>query len=239
MVATLLRGLIRVPVLAGTVSVPTGAAPVTHQDQGVGWSLSRRYQPAPGSFTAPENRRYPAVSTCLNGGRLLLTVIPPVIPEGPSRRVSRFTPTSVMTVRWVHRRAVPLPPWFTAEAYPLTQLGRRQPGCGGADGQSGLVVISQPPCQLTRSAKPITRSSKSSCHIERYLVPQHIVAGARQLMRHRLARYYRIRLSAFALIEPLHRRVITNRKIRRLHKCPGQILVAVLGVPLPLAFAIT
>jgi len=42
MVTTLPSRLIRAPVLACTVSVPTGAAPVTHQDQGLGRQLSRK-----------------------------------------------------------------------------------------------------------------------------------------------------------------------------------------------------
>src|SRR3977135_3009909 len=42
-----------------------------------------------------------------------------------------------------------------------------------------------------------------------------------------------------ALIEAFDLRIVTNRKVRRLDKRPGPILVAVLDIPLAFAFAVT
>ena len=58
-------------------------------------------------------------------------------------------------------------------------------------------------------------------------------------MRYRFDSYHPLGLRLLALIEAFHARVISHRKVGRLHKGPGQILVAVLPVAAPLALAVT
>jgi hypothetical protein len=57
-------------------------------------------------------------------------------------------------------------------------------------------------------------------------------------MGHRLDGDHPVRFRLFPLIISLDLGVVAHREIGRLHECPGQILVTVLGVALPLAFAI-
>ena len=58
-------------------------------------------------------------------------------------------------------------------------------------------------------------------------------------MRYGFDSYRSMGLVFLALIETFHPRVISHRKVSRLHKSPGQILVAVLPVAAPLALAVT
>ena len=58
-------------------------------------------------------------------------------------------------------------------------------------------------------------------------------------MRHGFDRDDAIGFGLLALIEAFDLRIVTDGKIRRLHKRPGQILVAVLHIALALAFPVT
>src|SRR5229473_6945028 len=86
-------------------------------------------------------------------------------------------------------------------------------------------------------AKPL---SETQVHIERLLVLQHVVTRPRQLVRERLERQDPIRPALLAIIETLGLRTAAQRKVRRFHERPGEILVPVLGVAftLPLAVAL-
>lgn len=57
-------------------------------------------------------------------------------------------------------------------------------------------------------------------------------------MGHGLAGHYHFRLRELTVIELANLRLVPNGKVRRFHKGPRQILVAILGVALPLALAI-
>jgi hypothetical protein len=65
--------LVRAPVFIVLAVVPSGHAPVTHQDQGYG-TIDQDSFPAPGALSAPENRRCPTVSTSLTAVRNSTTV---------------------------------------------------------------------------------------------------------------------------------------------------------------------
>src|SRR5215831_16828018 len=86
-------------------------------------------------------------------------------------------------------------------------------------------------------AKPL---SETQVHIEGLLVLQHVVTRPRQLVRERLERQDPIRSALLAIIETPGLRTAAQRKVRRFHERPGEILVAVPGVAfaLPLAVAL-
>ena len=58
-------------------------------------------------------------------------------------------------------------------------------------------------------------------------------------MGHRFNREDPIGFALFALIEAFDLRIVPDGKICRLHKRPRQILVAILDIPLALAFPVT
>jgi hypothetical protein len=58
-------------------------------------------------------------------------------------------------------------------------------------------------------------------------------------MRDCLDRNYRVGLDLLALIEAFDLCIITDRKMRRFYKCPRQVLVPVLDIPLTFAFPVT
>ena len=62
--------------------------------------------------------------------------------------------------------------------------------------------------------------------------------GTRQLVGQGFARDDRIGSGFFALVETLGVGAKTQREVRRLDKCPGQILVAVLGIAFAFLFAV-
>jgi hypothetical protein len=57
-------------------------------------------------------------------------------------------------------------------------------------------------------------------------------------MSHGFAGHNGIGFSLLPLMEPLHKGIIPPRKVRRLHKRPGQILIAIFRVALAFAFPI-
>ena len=57
-------------------------------------------------------------------------------------------------------------------------------------------------------------------------------------MRHGLQRHEDIRLRLFALIELANLWLIAHRKVGGFDKRPGQVLIAIFRIPLPLAFPI-
>jgi isocitrate/isopropylmalate dehydrogenase len=63
-----------------------------------------------------------------------------------------------------------------------------------------------------------------------------LVTGPAQLVRHRLDRHPSLGL--LSLIETLNLGVEPHRKVGRFDKCPGQILIAVLGITLALFLAV-
>ena len=65
-----------------------------------------------------------------------------------------------------------------------------------------------------------------------------IVAGPSELVGHSLDGHNPMGTGTLALVVALDLRVVTHRKVRRLHKGPGQVLVAVLGVSTALTLAV-
>src|ERR1700675_1053512 len=84
-------------------------------------------------------------------------------------------------------------------------------------------------------AKPLP---ETSAHIEGFLVPQHVVARPRQLVRQSLDGQDAIRPALFAIIKALGLRAVAHGEVRCLHKRPGEVLVPVLGVAFTLLLAI-
>src|SRR5208283_2288990 len=84
-------------------------------------------------------------------------------------------------------------------------------------------------------AKPL---SETSAYIEGFLVPQHVVAGPCQLVRQCLDRQDAVGLVLLAIVEALGLRTVAHGEVRRLHKCPGEVLVPVPGVAFTLLLAI-
>src|SRR5258706_11318245 len=80
--------------------------------------------------------------------------------------------------------------------------------------------------------------SKATRHIKRRAPLEHVVAGAREFVRQRLGRYRRVRLRPLALVEAARLLAVAARKVRRLHKRPRQVAVAVLDVALTLLLAV-
>src|SRR6266446_3973651 len=84
-------------------------------------------------------------------------------------------------------------------------------------------------------AKPL---HETALHVEGLLLTQHVVARPREFVRDRLERHDAVALALLALIEALGLRAITQREVGGLHKGPGEVLVAVLGVAFALLLAI-
>ena len=57
-------------------------------------------------------------------------------------------------------------------------------------------------------------------------------------MSHCFDRQHAMALGFLSLVKPSDPRLIAHRKVGRFHKCPGQILIPVLGVALAFAFAV-
>ncbi len=57
-------------------------------------------------------------------------------------------------------------------------------------------------------------------------------------MRHRFDRHHTLSLGLLSLIETLNLGVESDRKVGRLHKRPGQILIVILGVTLAFFLAV-
>src|SRR5271157_2684731 len=73
---------------------------------------------------------------------------------------------------------------------------------------------------------PLAKSLReTSTHIERFLIPQHVVAGPCQLVRQSLDRQDAVRLVLLALVEASGLRTAAQGEVRRLHKRPGEVLV--------------
>jgi hypothetical protein len=69
-------------------------------------------------------------------------------------------------------------------------------------------------------------------------IPHDVVTRPTQLVRHRLDGHHPFALGFLSLIETLNLGIEPDRKVGRLHKRPGEILVAVLGVALAFFLAI-
>ena len=79
---------------------------------------------------------------------------------------------------------------------------------------------------------------KESILIKRHLITHDIIRRPGDLVAQRLDRDDSVSGRLFPLVKPLRFRQISNRKIRRLHIGPGQILVAVFLVVLTLLLAV-
>ena len=69
-------------------------------------------------------------------------------------------------------------------------------------------------------------------------IPQDVVTSPAQLVRHRLDGHHTLGLGLLSLIETLNLGVEPDGEVGRFDKCPGQILIAVLGVALALFLAV-
>lgn len=81
-------------------------------------------------------------------------------------------------------------------------------------------------------------SGKAARHVERLALLQDVIAGARQLVRQRLGGDDVVGLGLLALVESFGFGAKAHGKIRRLHECPGEILIAVLDVAFAFLLAI-
>lgn len=62
------------------------------------------------------------------------------------------------------------------------------------------------------------------------MFPQHVIARPRELVRESFGGHNRISLPFLAFVETLGLRAVAQRKACRFHECPGEVLVAILGV---------
>src|ERR671919_3156517 len=74
--------------------------------------------------------------------------------------------------------------------------------------------------------------------IKRNLIFDNVVTSPAELVRHCLDGHNRVALGFLFLIEAFDPRAKADRKIRCLYKCPGQILIAVLGIAASFTFAV-
>jgi hypothetical protein len=115
-------------------------------------------------------------------------------------------------------RVGPTPGWLTAWAYPLSHLNLG--GCW-RDGTAANQVWWLQTNPFTGSLpQPHRPSSKGLRSLKRHLVPHHVVAGSRQLMRHRLDGHHAVSLLLLPLIIPFDLGVVAHRKVGSLHKRP-------------------
>src|SRR5215470_1735047 len=76
-----------------------------------------------------------------------------------------------------------------------------------------------------RLAEPL---SKASPHVERFVLAQHVVTGARELVRQRLGCHDGVGPRPLAFVEAFRLGAEAPRELRRLDECPGEVRVAVL-----------
>ena len=169
---------------------------------------------APGCVAAPENPLFPTVSNR----------------RGPTCRPHRSVASHA------DRRSNPL--WLTVRAQrTLDTLGgigaRRAISSHGSANPQMRHCRGRPIDRLDSSGYP-----KALRRLERLAVLHHVVARARQLVRHRLDGHHRQAAGALLLVPALDRRVVAHREVRRLDEGPGQVLVAALGVALALLLAV-
>src|SRR5215468_8719579 len=79
---------------------------------------------------------------------------------------------------------------------------------------------------------------KGLSDIKRNLIFHNVVTSPTELVRHRFDRHNLVALRFLFLIEAFDSRIKADRKIGGLHKCPGQILVAVFGVATSFSFTV-
>lgn len=86
---------------------------------------------------------------------------------------------------------------------------------------------------MPRPGSPLAPIPSREClaHIERHLIPQHVVRRAGQLVRYRLDRHDPVGPRLLALIPAVDRDRVPDGEVGRLDKGPGQVGVAVLDVP--------
>ena len=101
--------------------------------------------------------------------------------------------------------------------------------------QSSLVVHSPTPL-LARRPLPISR--EAPLDRKRLVSFKHVVARARELVRHRLDRHRTVAFSLLPLIEPSRGLTVTHCEIRCLDESPREVTVAVLGIALALLLAV-
>src|SRR3990170_1170574 len=92
--------------------------------------------------------------------------------------------------------------------------------------------------QLPHPNRTNLSAGKGPGYIKGNFVPHDVVTRPCQFMRHGLDGHDPIGLGLLSLIEAADLWVKPHRKVGCFHKGPGQVLVAVLGVPAPLALAI-
>src|SRR6266498_2499893 len=69
-------------------------------------------------------------------------------------------------------------------------------------------------------------------------IPHDVIANPAQLVRHRFDGHHNLGLGLLSLIETLNLAIEPDREVSRFHKRPGQILIPVLGIAAPFAFAV-
>src|SRR5258708_34840840 len=125
-------------------------------------------------------------------------------------------------------------PWLLLGATPVN--GGSSPGRPGHP-QTGGGAKGRP--NQNRGFSPVAilgsfplhhRLPKAACYLKSLVLPQHVIAGACQLVRQGLDRDNPVPCALLALVKALGFRARANGKVRRFDKCPRKILVAVLRV---------
>src|ERR1043166_4803558 len=120
----------------------------------------------------------------------------------------------------------PPPCWLTTRAFLDPARAGSAPARAAAI--QGVWLLTNPP--PGSSLAPISSCERFG-HIERHLIAQDVVRRARQLVGYRLDRHDPLGPALLALVEALNRSRVARGEVRRFHKGPGQVPVAVLDVP--------
>ena len=99
------------------------------------------------------------------------------------------------------------------------------------------MAVAPVPISGLADRRPYSR--ETARHVKRLARLQNVEARPRQLVPQRLDRDHVVRLRLLALVEPFRFRAVAQREIGRLDEGPGEVLVAVLGVPFRLLLAVT
>jgi hypothetical protein len=106
---------------------------------------------------------------------------------------------------------------------------------GGADGQSGLVVLPTPG-QVHRSSQLL---GKGLSGIKWDLVPHHVIGRPGQLMRQSGMGRHEVGLGRFLIVVSPGRFIVAASQFSGFGEGPGQIFIAVLFIPFPFGFLVT
>ena len=74
---------------------------------------------------------------------------------------------------------------------------------------------------------------KQRLYIKWFLLPKHVIAGPRQLVRQCLDRNDAVAHALLAFVKAPGLRTRTDREVGRLDKCPGQVLLPFFVLPSP------